>query len=518
MPSVLQKAKKTIRTRSKSNESNVKRKVSHKTSDHSGSKKELGSKPKNAKTPKKSRSNRKRSILEKMPPRDNSKILPREAEPRSRLAQADSCISLIKSIDLEDDAKDDIPVSTPNYPAPSKELYKKGVDTKDSKESHERKTSKEAKDSKNMSRRDKKSEKKLKSVREKKCDKKKKRQAAEEHNTNNDLDDLPEKKPGRPRMKPWFGMQAAEKFWQANNSIDKIHSEYNFIESISTNKTTTAFDSNTQRNRFNAPKIYDDNRIVLNRPGHENVNYINASLITLKDTTTFPHKLIVAQLPRMENESFVEDFWHMIYQEQISLVFLLVPDDILKKAPTKLFKEENGAYQYVGKMFINNRKATVTNDPKEYTIEVLPEGNSDSVMCQVHHYSTWGHLQQPPKTRPIIKMIHQFLSEKDITTAGVCVVSVFGCGRACGFICALIAINQLNKGIVPNICEIMTTITHQRPRATESYAQYAGIYAVVLDYIARKRGNKTDPINKTMNHFIDQLTDISPPSSPVHNT
>lgn len=97
----------------------------------------------------------------------------------------------------------------------------------------------------------------------------------------------------------------------------------------------------------------------------------------------FEHKLIVAQLPQMENESFVEDFWYMIYQEQIHLVYLMVPDDKLKNTTTSLFNDENGGYQYTGKMFINNRRADVSGDPKEYTIEVLPEGNSDSVICQV---------------------------------------------------------------------------------------------------------------------------------------
>uniref|UniRef100_A0A1I7UA50 Tyrosine-protein phosphatase domain-containing protein n=1 Tax=Caenorhabditis tropicalis TaxID=1561998 RepID=A0A1I7UA50_9PELO len=262
-----------------------------------------------------------------------------------------------------------------------------------------------------------------------------------------------------------------------------------------------------------SPKIYDENRVKLNRPGHEDVNYINASFIKMK---SFGHKIIVAQLPQLENESFVEDFWHMIYQEQITLVYLLVPEKALKNTSITLFKEEHGAYQYTGKMFINNRRAEVLGDPKEYTIEVLPEGNSDSVMCQVNHHATWEHLQQPPKYRPIIKMIHQFLSEKQVQNANICVVSVFGCGRACSFIGALYAISQLNQGIEPNICDIMRDIQQQRPKATESFAQYSGVYAIVLDYIVRKRGSKRDPINREINRFIDELTDISPAVSPIN--
>ncbi|EGT36059.1 hypothetical protein CAEBREN_30112 [Caenorhabditis brenneri] len=306
-------------------------------------------------------------------------------------------------------------------------------------------------------------------------------------------------------------MPASLNFFNNNRDIRKIRSEFEFLDSLVCNKTTEAFEANTVRNRQGSPKIYDDNRVILNRPGHDDVNYINASFITLKD---FNHKLIVSQLPQFENDSFVEDFWHMIYQEQITLVYLMVPDKALKNTPTSLFKDEFGGYQYVGKMFINNRRTEISGDPKEYTIEVLPEGNSDSVMCQVHHHVSWEHMQQAPKTRPIIKMIHQFLTEKQIQNANVCVVSVFGCGRACCFIAALYAINQLNNGIEPNICEIMKDIKQQRPSPAESFAQYAGIYAVVLDYISRKRGNKKDPINKDINRFIEELNDITPASSP----
>lgn len=67
--------------------------------------------------------------------------------------------------------------------------------------------------------------------------------------------------------------------------ISKLRAEYTFLESLQIYKTTEAFDANTERNRNGAPKIYDENRVVLNRPGHESVNYINASLISVKDVS-----------------------------------------------------------------------------------------------------------------------------------------------------------------------------------------------------------------------------------------
>ncbi|UMM36963.1 hypothetical protein L5515_008892 [Caenorhabditis briggsae] len=453
-PSLFLRVKKTLRQRSRESHDGKKKTTTSKNSERPKSdfpSRFLKSKMRNRKRS----SDRNKSICSRTQ-KTNSKEMNISRSSHSREADSKSRMEIVnRSIDLEED------VGTPS----STDLMA-GIRREEMREAEEKLKMKMMLEEK------KKEEKKLVDKREDKKEEKK--------------EEMP-----KPRTKSWMGMEAALNFFNTHNDILKIREEYTFLDSLTSNKSTEAFDANKQRNRDGSPKIYDDNRVKLNRPGHDDVNYINASHIHMK---SFKHKLIVAQLPQFENESFVEDFWHMIYQEQITLVYLMVPEKALKNTPTSLFKEDYGTYEYVGKMFINNRRADVAGDPKEYTIEVLLEGNSDSVMCQVHHHSLWQHSQQPSKTRPIIKMIHQFLSEKQIQNANVCV---------------------LNSGMEPNICEIMADIKQQRPSAIESFTQYAGIYAIVLDYISRKRGSKRDPINKDINRFIDELTELSPAVSPT---
>ncbi|CAI5449673.1 unnamed protein product [Caenorhabditis angaria] len=87
-------------------------------------------------------------------------------------------------------------------------------------------------------------------------------------------------------------------------------------------------------------------------------------------------------------------------------------------------------------------------------------------------------------------MIHEFLNERDVHNSTVCVVSTFGSGRACCFLAALIAIAQINRGILPKIAEIFKSIKLQRPGATENIMSYLTTYLIVLDYIKRKLGDK----------------------------
>ncbi|UMM36962.1 hypothetical protein L5515_008892 [Caenorhabditis briggsae] len=425
-PSLFLRVKKTLRQRSRESHDGKKKTTTSKNSERPKSdfpSRFLKSKMRNRKRS----SDRNKSICSRTQ-KTNSKEMNISRSSHSREADSKSRMEIVnRSIDLEED------VGTPS----STDLMA-GIRREEMREAEEKLKMKmmleeKKKEEKKLvdKREDKKEEKKEESKEERKEKKKEVKKEGSRENVDTKAEDDEKTEVHavpKPRTKSWMGMEAALNFFNTHNDILKIREEYTFLDSLTSNKSTEAFDANKQRNRDGSPKIYDDNRVKLNRPGHDDVNYINASHIHMK---SFKHKLIVAQLPQFENESFVEDFWHMIYQEQITLVYLMVPEKALKNTPTSLFKEDYGTYEYVGKMFINNRRADVAGDPKEYTIEVLLEGNSDSVMCQVHHHSLWQHSQQPSKTRPIIKMIHQFLSEKQIQNANVCVVSVFGCGRAC---------------------------------------------------------------------------------------
>lgn len=499
---MIQRVKRTLRQRSKSTDASSEQKKGTKTVDDAEA-------PSKITRVKAAITNRTRSIgikisISKECNTTTSKGSSRESDQKTKN-------SVLSSVDMEEDPE--APVQTPDLmmiEIKKEELKEKKE--KEKKDEEKRERQEDRKEERKENKREDKKEEKKEEKKEVRKDCRENSVYFMERSDEKGVKKKHSKKHSKQKTKMWLGMPSALNFCNKNNDIQKIREEFGFLDSLVCNKTTEAFEANKVRNREGCPKIYDENRVQLNRPGHEDVNYINASVITLTD---FEHKLIVAQLPQMENESFVEDFWYMIYQEQIHLVYLMVPDDKLKNTTTSLFNDENGGYQYTGKMFINNRRADVSGDPKEYTIEVLPEGNSDSVICQVHHHAPWKHLQQPPKTLPIIKMIHQFLSEKQVQNAGVCVVSLFGCGRACSFIGALYAINQLNNGIEPNICEIMKNIKQQRPGGVESFAQYASIYAIVFDYIARKRGGKKAPVNKDINRFIDELAEISPACSPT---
>ncbi|CAI5442806.1 unnamed protein product [Caenorhabditis angaria] len=286
----------------------------------------------------------------------------------------------------------------------------------------------------------------------------------------------------------WIGDDVARQFVDKLPNEENLTREYNFLDSFEIKKPCTAFQNNMERNRCAKHIVLDENRVVLDRPGAENLNYINASRIKVPD---FANKLFVAQLPKMENESFVEDFWYMVHQEQINIIYLLCSEELTgPKTPTKLFRENAEEFQYVGKMFINTRKAEVVHDLKIYTIEVLPDGMSDAVICQVHQLTSWKSGKEPHKLRLVIKMIHEFLTEKEVQNSTVCVVSFLGSGRACCFLAALISIAQLNKGILPQIPEIFKSIKLQRPGATENLITYSTTYLIILDYIKRKLGDK----------------------------
>ncbi|CAI5449674.1 unnamed protein product [Caenorhabditis angaria] len=160
----------------------------------------------------------------------------------------------------------------------------------------------------------------------------------------------------------WVGDDVARQFVENLPNEQTISQEYYFLESFEIKKSCDAFQNNMERNRSNKHIVLDENRVILDRPGSENLNYINASRINVPG---FCQQIICGATSEIRKRKFCGGF--------------LVHELTGPQVPTKLFKDGAQEYQYVGKMFIHTRKSETLHDLKINTIEVLPEGMSDAV-------------------------------------------------------------------------------------------------------------------------------------------
>ncbi|KIH64528.1 Protein-tyrosine phosphatase [Ancylostoma duodenale] len=98
-------------------------------------------------------------------------------------------------------------------------------------------------------------------------------------------------------------------------------------------------------------------------------------------------EFILTQGPKSNT---IEDFWKMIFQEQCAGVVMLCNfyEDGTQSCE-EFWPTDSGSYKYYGKMFVNNKRIDHLDQYDVYTLEVLPDGCSNSILTRLAHCTTW---------------------------------------------------------------------------------------------------------------------------------
>uniref|UniRef100_A0A8R1ITS3 Tyrosine-protein phosphatase domain-containing protein n=2 Tax=Caenorhabditis japonica TaxID=281687 RepID=A0A8R1ITS3_CAEJA len=210
-------------------------------------------------------------------------------------------------------------------------------------------------------------------------------------------------------------------------------------------------------------------------------DYVNLSSIKVPHVI---HPVLMGQIPKKGCE---EDFWKATFQENVVVVYVLVSGGETDKV--QFFPNEAGGFIYHGNMFVNIRKVDKMDDERtRFTIEILPNGMSNSNILDVYVHTGWEPFAVPVKyantTRSVVDMMNFVKSSNG--TEKLMILSQNGSGRAGFFVSLGAAFCCLNDLLEPNIVEIVKTIRLQRPHSVASLKQYASLYLCLIYYIKKK--------------------------------
>ncbi|KAK5978160.1 Protein-tyrosine phosphatase [Trichostrongylus colubriformis] len=239
------------------------------------------------------------------------------------------------------------------------------------------------------------------------------------------------------------------------------------------------FSTMADRNRFPEIQCIEETRIILEQNEPNTNTYIHANRVKLDKAERV---YLLTQGPK---ENSIEDFWRMIFQEQCAGVIMLCNyyEDGMQKCE-EYFPTENGGYKYYGKMFVNNKKVDHLDQHDIYTLEILPDGCSNSILTRLAHCTTWPDKAVPSSGRMVLRLL-KWMQSLD-ANAAVTIVSGAGVGRAGTYIAIDQVCNRLFKGFEASVREVAMEIRKQRAHAISNELQYFFIYSTVLDYIRAK--------------------------------
>uniref|UniRef100_A0A8R1I7K9 Tyrosine-protein phosphatase domain-containing protein n=1 Tax=Caenorhabditis japonica TaxID=281687 RepID=A0A8R1I7K9_CAEJA len=202
----------------------------------------------------------------------------------------------------------------------------------------------------------------------------------------------------------------------------------------------------------------------------------------------------IGQIPVTGSE---EAFWKAVFDVRAVNIHLLIGEE----DNVEFFPAKSGDFMHYGVMFVNNRKVvSVTDDVIRFAIEVLPDGCSNSIICNLTLIKNWNSESVHAKYSSVVKEtieLTNFLtaSQPDETAL---IMSKHGAGRAGYFVALSVAVTKMDQKLEPDLFEIVKAIRNQRPRAVESLTQYASLYISMFYYIKRKSSKKIDGDKKAV--------------------
>ncbi|VDO08360.1 unnamed protein product [Haemonchus placei] len=234
----------------------------------------------------------------------------------------------------------------------------------------------------------------------------------------------------------------------------------------------TAFEANPDKNRYLDVVCLDETRVKLTLDVPPSTDYIHANWIKFEGHD----KVFIATQAPLDNT--IEDFWRMVFQEGCPHIVNL----------TKLQKSQ---VESEGRFLI-------------YTVEVLPEGCSNSNIVKVLHMTSWPDRGLPMSGRHVLRLIRQVNGDK-LDNGPIVMHCSAGIGRTGAVILIDVILRKLFSAKDIDMIGLFKHLRNQRASCIQVEGQYIFIIVSVLDYIKIKLPKYKDKVNKFMDDFKTAL-------------
>ncbi|CAJ0586336.1 unnamed protein product, partial [Mesorhabditis spiculigera] len=276
----------------------------------------------------------------------------------------------------------------------------------------------------------------------------------------------------------------------------------------SPNQAATAFAANPTKNRYPELTCLDETRVKLTPEVPGEGDYIHANWCRLEN---HPTVYIATQSPV---DASIVDFWRMVWEYEIVTVCQLSANmEDGKVKGSNYWPAAAGQFQNHGRFFVNNKKVETEESFVTLTIELLPDGCSNSRMLRIVQYDPAAKEQKkeaplvPLKTTRVLRLIRLLDRGDKLNKGNTLMHCSSGVGRTGTFILVEWLLAQLYSGRKPaDLPELYKKLRGQRAHAVQTEFQYVFITAAVLDYCQAKHpGRYTEA---AVNAFIAEAKEL----------
>ncbi|KAE9421657.1 hypothetical protein Angca_006351 [Angiostrongylus cantonensis] len=242
------------------------------------------------------------------------------------------------------------------------------------------------------------------------------------------------------------------------------------------------FEKNKDKNRFLDVVCLDHSRVVLTLESPPCTNYIHANWVRFEKLD----RVFIATQAPLQNT--IEDFWRMVFQESCSAIINLTSDLEDTSRIVQYFPPKPGGFANYGRMFVNTKKLEDESKFLVYTLEILPDGCSNSLLVTL--IKAKSDLGKSPSTTVMLKMLRVVASTQLVSAGPVVVHCVSGVGRAVTIILIDAILQRLLFSHLPVDIDVLVQmfkhLRNQRASSLQRDTQFLFVIASVVDYIGTR--------------------------------
>ncbi|CAJ0560557.1 unnamed protein product, partial [Mesorhabditis spiculigera] len=227
------------------------------------------------------------------------------------------------------------------------------------------------------------------------------------------------------------------------------------------NKAITAFTANPDKNRYQDTVCLEETRVKITPEEANEGDYIHANWVKMDNRETW----IATQAP---TDATIVDFWRMCWEhEVVNIVQLCRLVENGKNKCAAYWPDEPGLFQNHGRFFVNNKKKEKQEGFTAMTIELLPDGCSNSRIIRLIQMPDWpdhGHGDELNKGQTVMHC------SAGVSRTGT-IMLIHWIKTAC----------MANESVDP--FEMFKKVRDQRACSVQTEQQFLFIFATCLEWV-----------------------------------
>lgn len=264
--------------------------------------------------------------------------------------------------------------------------------------------------------------------------------------------------------------------------------------------TVSRHTANASKNRYAQRLPYNETRVrlELHSARGAGADYINASHIVVPGSST---AYIAAQCPLPHT---VEDFWHMAYHQQCSVIVVLCHLEETGQPQIARFWAPDGQQQQFGMYTVSSKTATETSQFTRRVVEVSCDGKGREVV--VFHHHGWAEGAVAATGNSLLAMRRAVNEAEENTTGGCTVVCCAdGSGRSGVYLCLDAAIKRFRRGGGADLYATVAHLRKCRPLMVTSASQYIYLHNLFVTVLVHDPPHVASGTDARVKTYIREL-------------